>query len=108
MNHGKSGRPPPRRPALAGRLICLACISVLALALFAGPASAYPCGPPGATRSLSGHVPRGALKKCEPSRPILPRRGNADPVSFAFYLGLTLAVLLVPVAFWRRENAPPQ
>ena len=107
MNCGNPGRPPPRRPAFAGRLLRLACIAALAAALLAGPAGAYPCAP-GARSTKDGAQPPRAAKACERARPTPQRRGNADPVSFVFYLGLTLAVLVVPVAFWRREPTPPQ
>ena len=108
MNCGNPGRLPPRRPAFAGRLLRLSCIAALGAALLAGPVGAYPCAPPGAQATAGMAQPRRAAKACERARPAPPRRGNADPVSFVFYLGLTLAVLIVPVAFWRREPAPRQ
>ncbi len=117
---GITGRTPPRRPALiAGRLLSLALLLVLALAVSAGPASAGPCAPTSApattprvapvtgTRTLAARVPKDGPKECEPSR-AFKKRGNADPISFAFFIGIIVAVLLVPVALGRREDLPPE
>ena len=117
---GITGRTPPRRPALfVGRLIQAALLLVLALALSAGPASAGPCAPTSApantprvapangARTLAASVPKDGPKECEPSRPF-KKRGNADPISFAFFIGIIVAVLLVPVALGRREDLPPE
>jgi hypothetical protein len=106
MHCGTPGRTPPRRPAFVGRLTRLVLLLLLTLTVWAGPASAYPCGPPGGTRTLAGHVAK-ADEKCEPSAPF-KRRGNADPISFAFFIGIIVAVLFVPVAFWRREDLSPE
>ena len=48
-----------------------------------------------------------ADEKCEPSQPF-KKRGNADPMSFAFFIGIIVAVLLVPVAVRRREDVPTE
>jgi hypothetical protein len=106
MHCGTPGRTPPRRPAFAGRLIRLVLPLLLALAVWAGPASAYRCAPT-ATRALAGHTANAGEKQCQPSEPF-KRRGNADPLSFAFFIGIMMAVLLVPVAVWRREDMPPE
>jgi hypothetical protein len=47
-----------------------------------------------------------ADERCEPSEPF-KQRGNADPLSFAFFIGIIVAVLLVPAAVRRREDLPP-
>ena len=106
MHCGTPGRTPPRRPAFVGRLTLLVLALLLALTVSVGPASAYPCGPPGGTRPLAGHVAK-ADERCEPSEPF-KRRGNADPLSFAFFIGIIVAVLLVPAAMRRREDLPPE
>ena len=102
---------PPRRPAVAGRLVSFACVLVLAFGISAGPASAYPCKPPdpssaaSGVRTLGGHVET-QQRDCdaEPSRPA--RRGNADPMSFMFFIGIVVAVVFVPAALGRREDLP--
>jgi hypothetical protein len=104
---------PPRRPAVAGRLVSLACVLVLAFGISSGPASAYPCKPSdppsvaSGARTLVGRVET-QQKDCdpEPSRPT--RRGNADPMSFMFFIGIVVAVVFLPAALVRRENLPPQ
>jgi hypothetical protein len=115
MNCGFSWRP-PRRTAFAGRLVLLACLLALAFGLSAGPASAYPCKspqpPPAASgeRTLTGHVDA-QEDDCEPdseARAPAFRRRNADPMSFVFFIGILVAVVLVPVAFGRREELPPE
>ena len=107
MHCGFSWRP-PRRPAVAGRLVLLCAFIVLAIGTSAGPATGIPLRrhlrP--ALRTLAGH---GAEKKdCEqkPARPA--KRGNADPMSFMFFIGILIAVVLVPVALGRREDSPPE
>jgi hypothetical protein len=107
MHCGTPGRTPPRRPAFVGRLTRLVLLSLLSLTVWAGPASAYPCGQsqPTGARTLAAHVAK--AKQCEPSKPF-KRRGNADPISFAFFIGMIVAVLLVPAALWRREDQPPE
>ena len=117
---GNTGRTPPRRPALfVGRLLGLVLVLVLALAVSAGPAFAGPCAPASApaktprvapvngTRTLAVRVPKSGPKECEPSSPF-KKRGNADPISFAFFIGIVVAVLLVPVALGRREDLTPE
>ncbi len=121
MHCGTSGRTPPRRPAfIVGRLIPLVLLLLLAFAVPVGPASAQPCAPSsapaqtprvapaGGVRTLAAHVPKAVgPKECEPSEPF-KKRGNADPISFAFFIGIIAAVLLVPVALGRREDLPPE
>jgi hypothetical protein len=107
MHCGTPGRTPPRRPAFVGRLIRLVLLLVLTLTVWAGSASADPCGSPNGTRTLAGHVGTLNARECGPSGPF-KRRGNADPVSFAFFIGLIAAVLLVPVALLRRQDLPPE
>ncbi len=117
---GTTGRTPPRRPAhFVGRLIQAALVLLSALALSAGPALAGPCSPTTApantprvaaesgTRVLAARVSKDGPKECEPSR-AFKKRGNADPISFAFFIGIIVAVLLVPVALGRREDLPPE
>jgi hypothetical protein len=100
MHCGFSWRP-PRRTALAGRLALLCALLVLVFGTSAGPATAYPCG--ATSQSL------GAEKKdCEqePTRPA--KRGNADAMSFMFFIGILIAVVLIPAALGRREEPPPE
>jgi hypothetical protein len=97
-------RTPMGRPAVAGRLAVL--LFVL-LGLFAGsaaPARAYVCAP------NSAHLPRvGAQKACErPRAPVWRKHGDADAMSFVFFIGTVGAVLLIPVAFGRRDEQPPE
>jgi hypothetical protein len=106
MHCGTPGRTPPRRSAFAGRLIRLVLPLLLALTVWAAPAAAYRCVPDG-TGGFPGALARGGEKRCETSTP-LKRRGNADPISFVFFMGLIVAVLLVPVSRWRREDPPPE
>jgi len=105
--HCGSSRRPPRRTALAGRLAFLCALLALAFGPSAGPATAYSCGATGqSVRALAGH---GAEKKdCEqePARPA--KRGNADAMSFVFFIGILIAVVLVPAALGRREEPPPE
>jgi hypothetical protein len=117
---GTSGRTPPRRPALfVGRLLGLALLLALAVVVSAAPAYAGPCAPTSApaktpraapaasVRTLAVRVPKSGPKECEPSSPF-KKRGNADPISFAFFIGIIVAVVLVPVALGRREESPPE
>jgi hypothetical protein len=106
MNCGTPGRTPPRRPAFAGRLILLVLPLVLALTVWAAPASAYRCAPD-AGRASNGHLAAAGKKRCQASEPF-KRRGNADPISFAFFIGIFVAVLLVPITVRRREEVPPE
>jgi hypothetical protein len=108
MYCGSSWRP-PRRTAIAGRLVLLCTLILLALAVSAGPASAYSCGATSQAapaRTLAGHVVNRKDCEEEPTRPA--KRGNADPMSFMFFIGILLAVVLVPVALGRREDLPPE
>jgi hypothetical protein len=106
MHCGTSGRTPPRRPAFVGRLILLVLPLLLTLSVWAGPASAYRCAPTG-TGTPAGHAANVGEQQCEPSEPFR-RRGNADPLSFVFFMGIMVAVLVVPVAVWRREDLLPE
>ena len=108
MYCGSSWRP-PRRTAIAGRLVLLCTLIVLALAASAGPASAYSCGATAKAapaRTLASHV--AGKKDCEeePARPA--KRGNADPMSFMFFIGIMIAVVVVPVALNKRGLGPPE
>jgi hypothetical protein len=89
-----------------GRLAVVSSLIVLAFCGSAGSASAYSCKPaavpPAKARSLSGRA------DCEPGKPKLVRRGDADPMSFVFFMGMVLAVVMVPVALWRRDETPPE
>jgi hypothetical protein len=98
-------RTPPRRPAFAGRLVVLVCL----LVLFGGavaPAGAYVCSPPSTTRALTAHVT--VQKDCDRPPAARPKRGDADPMSFVFFLGIVVVVVLFPVALGRREELPPE
>lgn len=117
MHCGFSRRPPPRWPAIAGQFVVLVFLFVLTLGLTAEPASARPCGPvgPGAisstphmARTLASHVTVAAKKECEPEQAWPDRRGNADPMSFVFFMGIIVAFVVVPVALGRREKLPPE
>ena len=108
MYCGSSWRP-PRRTAIAGRLVLLCTLIILALGASAGPASAYSCGATSKAapaRTLAGHV--AGKKDCEeePTRPA--KRGNADPMSFMFFIGIMIAVVVVPVALNKRGLGPPE
>jgi hypothetical protein len=105
---------PPRRTAFAGRLASFACILILASGISAGPASAYPCKPPepppvaSGVRTLAGVVET-QQKDCEPEPSArAAKRGNADLMSFMFFIGILVAVVFVPVALGRREDLPPE
>ena len=97
-------RTPRRRPAFAGRLAVLLCVLVVLFAGSTAPASAYVCAP------SSAYAPRvGAQKACErPRASVWRKEGDADAMSFVFFLGAICAVLLIPVAFGRREELPPE
>jgi hypothetical protein len=104
--HCGSSRRPPRRTAFAGRLALLCALVLLALGPSAGPATAYSCGAAKPIRTLAVHAPE--KKGCEQESAPPARRGNADPMSFMFFIGIILAVVLVPVALGRREELPPE
>jgi hypothetical protein len=97
-------RTPPRRPAFAGRLVVLVCILVCLSAGPATPARAYVCAP------SSAHAPRVAPQQaCERPRALAwQKHGDADAMSFVFFIGAVCAVLLIPVAFGRREELSPE
>jgi hypothetical protein len=106
MNCGSPARPPPRRPAATGRLAVFACLLLLAAACWAGPAGAsYTCAGGGPAQTVSGHVAGGGEENCSPNR---PAERTADAMSFVFFLGMMLAVVLVPVAVNKREETPPE
>jgi hypothetical protein len=88
-----------------GRLTSFVCLLLLVLAFSAGPAGAYPCGVASSARTLSAHVTKADEKDCTPPR---HHHRNADPISFAFFVGIIVAVLLVPIALGKREDLPPQ
>ena len=106
MYCGTPGRTPPRRPAFVGRLILFVLPLLLALTVWAAPASAYPCVSD-AKRAVSGPAASAGAKQCEPVQP-LAKRGDADPLSFVFFIGIIVAVLLVPITVRRREDVSPQ
>jgi hypothetical protein len=99
-----SWRASPRRPAFAGRLVPLACVLMCLFAGSAAPAGAYVCAP------SSAQAPRVAAQKaCARSRaPVWRKKGDADALSFVFFIGAVVAVLLIPVAFRRREELSPE
>jgi hypothetical protein len=105
MNCGTPGRTPSRRSAFAIRLILLVLTLLLALTVWAAPASAYRCGPD-ATRVSNQRSTQADKNQCRPSGP--RKRGNADPISFAFFIGIIAAVLLVPITVRRREDVPSE
>jgi hypothetical protein len=106
MHCGFSWRTPPRRPAFAGRLVVLACLLVVMFGGWATPARAYVCAPSSATRTLTAHV--AAQKGCARPSKARPKRGDADPMSFVFFLGIVVVVVLFPVALGRRGELPPE
>jgi hypothetical protein len=98
-------RAPPRRPVFAGRVVVLLCTLVYLFAGSTAPAQAYVCSP-----GMS-YTPRvAAQKNCDRPRPAPAWRknGDADAMSFVFFIGAVCAVLLIPVAFGRREELPPE
>jgi hypothetical protein len=97
-------RTPPGPSAFARRPVALLFLLVCLFAGSAKPARAYVCAP------SSGHVPRVAAQKaCERQRaPVWRKQGDADAMSFVFFIGAVTAVLLIPVAFRRREELPPE
>jgi hypothetical protein len=105
MYCGSSWRP-PRRTAFAGRLGLLFCLLVLAFGVSAGPAGAYSCGATSPSRTLAGHLAQ--KKDCDQEQPRTTRRGNADPMSFVFFMGVVIAFVVVPLALSRREEHSPE
>jgi hypothetical protein len=98
-------RMPPRRPVFAGRLAVLLCALVCVFASSARPARAYVCAPG------SSHTARvAAQRNCERPRPAPAwrKKGDADAMSFVFFIGAVCAVLLIPVALGRRDELPPE
>lgn len=84
------------------RRTALLCMLVFLLLGSAAPARAYVCAPSSAPRVA-------AQKACERSRaPVWRKHGDADAMSFVFFIGAVVAVLLIPVAFGRREELPPE
>jgi len=91
---------------MALRLACFLCLLALIAGVSAGPTGAYPCGgSAGSARTLSANVADPERDCSKPSRPV---GRNADPISFAFFIGIIVAVLLVPAALVRRKDAPPE
>ena len=105
MNCGSPVRPPPRRPVVAaGRLASIVCFLLLATAFWAGPAGAsYACEGTGSARTLSVHVTRAGDESCALRRGV---HRNADAMSFVFFIGILIAVILVPIAMNKREEPP--
>ena len=97
-------RTPPRRPAFAGRLAVLLCVLVGLFAGAATPARAYVCAP------SSTHADRvaGQTAYDRAGAPVWRKHGDADAMSFVFFIGTVCAVLLIPFAFGRREELPPE
>jgi hypothetical protein len=105
--HCGSSRRPPRRTALAGRLALLCALLVLAFGSSAGPATAYSCGATSqSVRTLAGH--RAEKKDCEQEPASPAKRANADAMSFVFFIGILIGVVLVPAALGHREEPPPE
>ena len=103
MNCGSPARPPPRRPAATGRLAGFACLFLLAAALWVGPAGAVAtCGAGGSAGTRSGHGTGAGDENCAPSR----AKRTADPMSFLFFIGMMIAVVVVPVALNKRLERP--
>jgi hypothetical protein len=97
-------RTPPRRPASVARPVVWLCVLAF---LFVGPvtpARAYVCAP------SSVQAPRVAAQKaCGRARtPVWRKKGDADAMSFVFFIGAVVAVLLIPVALGRRDELPPE
>ena len=97
-------RTPPRRPVFAGRLAVLLCVLAVLFAGSASSARAYVCAP------STSHAPRVAAQKdCDREQPPVWRKhGEADAMSFVFFIGVVFAVMLVPIAFRRRKELPPE
>jgi hypothetical protein len=57
-------------------------------------------------RTLAGHAAE--KKDCEQEPASPAKRGNADAMSFVFFIGILIAVVLVPAALGRREETPPE
>jgi hypothetical protein len=106
MHCGFSWRTPPRRPAFAGRLVVLVLLLAVLFCGSVAPARAYVCAPSSATRKLTAHV--AVQKDCGRSPKARPKRGDADPMSFVFFLGIVIVVVLFPVALGRRGELPPE
>ncbi|HEU5065081.1 MAG TPA: hypothetical protein VFT86_04240 [Gaiellaceae bacterium] len=79
---------------------------MLAFGVWSGPAAAYSCGATAQARTPAGHVTE--KKDCEREPARTTRRGNADPMSFVFFMGILIAFVLVPVALGRREEHSPE
>jgi hypothetical protein len=96
-------RTSPRRPVFAGRLAVLLSVFVL-LAGLVSPARAYVCAP---SKSDAPRV--AAQKNCDRQQPPVWRKhGEADAMSFVFFIGVVFAVVLVPIAFRRRKELSPE
>ena len=97
-------RTPPHRPVFAGRLTVLLCLLAVLFAGSAAPSGAYVCAP------SKAHAPRvAAQKNCDRQQPpVWRKQGEADAMSFVFFIGVVFAIVLVPIAFGRREELPPE
>jgi hypothetical protein len=93
---------PPRRTAFAGRLGLLFCLVVLGSGVWAAPVAAYSCDAASSSRARAGHILQ--KKDCTPEPARTTRRGNADPMSFVFFMGVVIAFVVVPFALSRREE----
>ncbi len=91
-------RLPPRRPTAAARIAGVLCLLLVALAFWAGPAAAYYACDETKETARSAHTQDLEMARCAPPKPL---HRNADPLSFIFVIGLTLGVLLIPVAALR-------
>jgi hypothetical protein len=105
MNCSSPVRPPLRRPAATGRLVSIVCLLLVAAAVWAGPAGAsYACEDNVALAPSVQETAAGG-ESCAPRR---RAHRNADPMSFVFFIGILIAVVLVPVALNKREETPPE
>jgi len=96
-------RTSPGSSAFAWRPAVLICVLVCLFAGSATRAQAYVCAP------SSSHAHRVAAQKAcgrPPRSPVWRKHGEADAMSFVFFIGAVTAILLIPVAFGRREELP--
>ena len=102
--HCGFSRRPPRRTALAGRLVSSLRSLVLVFGISGGGRRRTPAGRPASLYARAGPPARGEDCEQEPAR--TARRRNADPMSFMFFIGILIAVVLVPTAVGTAEGAP--
>ncbi|HKB20144.1 MAG TPA: hypothetical protein VKC65_03955 [Gaiellaceae bacterium] len=93
----------PRRPVFAGRVAVLLCLLVVLFAGPTAPARAYVCAGSSLPNSRVA-----AQESCEQPAPAWRKHGDADAKSFVFFSGALCAVLLIPLAFGRRDELPPE